>query len=309
MMPNVAVLMATYNGERYLKEQVSTIQSQIGVRYTIFVSDDFSTDATLSLLEKLTVNDDIHVIPISEDRFGTANGNFLKLISSVDVGGYDYVALSDQDDLWRADKLTIAIREMQDNNADCFSSDVIAFWPNGRRRLLKKSRPQKKFDYLFESPGPGCTFVFTLDFFKELQYFVRNNFKQLLTLKVHDWTIYAFARSTGYKWFISSRPTMYYRQHSNNEIGANFGISAIRKRLSEIVSGKYIISVKDNASVLEICSPVTELLNVSSGHNLLRLSCASSEFRRDSFGCFVLRIYFLYLYVSNALGRLLRMRN
>ena len=82
------------------------------------------------------------------------------MIREVDFLDFDYVSLANQDDIWFSNKLQSAVLLIQFNNYDAVSSDVLAFWEDGREKLVKKSFPQKSYDYLFEVVGPGCTYVF-----------------------------------------------------------------------------------------------------------------------------------------------------
>ena len=77
-------------------------------------------------------------------------------------------------------------------------------WP---KKNNKKNQPQKKFDHLFESAGPGCTFVLTKELALKLQQFLKNgHFNQLDNY--HDWLIYAYARSHSFKWYMDSYPVL-----------------------------------------------------------------------------------------------------
>nr|WP_281365982.1 glycosyltransferase [Halovulum dunhuangense] len=155
-VPRVAVLMATFNGERWIEAQIASILASEGVAVHVFVSDDLSTDRTVEIARaagraRLTV-----LPPL---RQGSAARNFFRLLRDVDWSGFDHVALSDQDDIWRADKLSRATARIRADGLDAYSSDITAFWPDGRRRYIRKSHKQRRLDHLFESGGPGNTFV------------------------------------------------------------------------------------------------------------------------------------------------------
>src|SRR5690606_1482765 len=130
---------------------------------------------------------------------------------------------SDQDDIWFEDKLARAIGILRRSGSVAYSSNVIAFWPSGRRMLIKKSQPQKKWDFLFEAAGPGCTYVMQADFCTALQQCVCVQWDSVQTVFLHDWFTYAFARANGYQWIIDDKPSMLYRQHADNQVGVNEG--------------------------------------------------------------------------------------
>lgn len=238
-VPQCTILLATHNGERWLREQLSSIYNQVGVSIRVVANDDQSTDGTQVVLDRWAESHDLEQLPDSGKRLGNANKNFLCLIRDVDVASADYVALADQDDVWHPDKLAHAIDRLEATGADAYSSNVEAFWPDGRTRIVRKSHAQRAWDYLFSSPGPGCTFVLRRSTFLDLQSWVLENFEELSNLWVHDWTLYAYVRSAGRQWLIDEYVSLRYRQHGGNEIGANIGLAALRRRLARMRSGRY----------------------------------------------------------------------
>ncbi len=242
--PRCVVILATHNGEKWLQEQLSTIYGQTGVSVRVVANDDCSTDGTRSVLQRWANSCGLEQLPNSGGRLGGANKNFLCLIRDVDIGGADYVALADQDDLWHSDKLARAVDCMRSTGAHGYSSNVKAFWPDGRTQIIKKSQSQKEWDHLFSSPGPGCTFVLQRSAYLDLKSWVCQNFAQLSSLWVHDWIIYAYVRGSGRKWLIDDRVSLLYRQHGGNDIGANSGLVALGKRLAHIRGGLYRHNVR-----------------------------------------------------------------
>ena len=234
---NVAVLMATFNGLPWIKEQVDSILAQKMVNVRLFVSDDCSMDGTWEWLTKFSANCDQVVLLPRTGASGSAGKNFFRLIRDADVSSYDYVALSDQDDIWNTDKLMHAVELMRDNRKDAYSSNVIAFWPDGKRRLINKSQDQCEFDYMFESAGPGCTFVLNQKILPGLKELLITYEQKCNQVALHDWFIYAYTRSQGLTWIIDADPSMLYRQHSNNVVGANVGIAAMRARFDKLRNG------------------------------------------------------------------------
>jgi len=259
--PSVAVLLAAYNGMEWIEEQVSSILSQKSISIEIFISVDLSNDKTHEWCQDLAgKNAHVKVLPYGE-KFGGAAKNFFRLIRDVDFSCFDYVALSDQDDIWDSSKLHHAIRTIEQDSLDGYSSDVIAFWSNGREKLVKKSFPQKKFDYFFEAAGPGCTYVLKQQPTQKFKKFLIKNWENINCIESHDWLIYAFFRSRGMSWCIDSEPLMLYRQHESNQVGSNFGFLAYLKRIKMVKSGWYrsevrkiseIISINDDAFNLDI---------------------------------------------------------
>ena len=236
--PKVAVLMATYNGKQWLTAQIDSIFQQVGVNLILFVSDDGSTDGTIEYIKKLADLDSRVVVLPKIERMGSAGKNFYRLIRDVDFSEFDYVTFVDQDDIWHSNKLSSHVDLIRANDAEAASSNVVAFWPDGRQKLIVKSQAQKDFDFLFESAGPGCTFLMT-------PWLVNQVKQQLLTnpvaadVELHDWLTYAICRAHNKRWVIDPTPSMQYRQHHANVVGANFGLKPALTRLKKIKSGWY----------------------------------------------------------------------
>jgi rhamnosyltransferase len=235
----VAVLMATYNGMNWLEEQFSSILNQSGVDVHLFVSDDSSVDASFDFLNARALADSrISLLP-KVDRMGSAGKNFYRLICDVEVTGFDYIAFADQDDIWSLDKLSRHIGLIQNSHAEAVSSNVLAFWPDGSQKLIRKSQPQKFFDFIFEAAGPGCTFLMTPWLVTKLRDEIQSINSPAKNVVMHDWLTYAICRAYKRKWVIDAAPSLMYRQHANNVIGANSGIKAIINRLRKINGGWY----------------------------------------------------------------------
>ena len=247
--PKVVVLLATFNGEAYLNAQLKSIQYQSDVEVFIVASDDYSIDSTSQLLtEACAVNHNFIALP--KKKLGSAAANFFRLLRDVDLTNNDYVALSDQDDIWHADKLSYAVEMILAKKIDAYSSNVKAFWPDGSQTLINKAQAQRQFDYMFESAGPGCTFVITKALALVLQAFLVKHQVACQSIALHDWFIYAFARSRGYQWFLDDEPHMLYRQHSGNVVGANVGIKAKLARFKKMREGWLIMQALLIAGIL-----------------------------------------------------------
>jgi rhamnosyltransferase len=234
--PNIAVLFATFNGEAYLATQLKSLQHQESVDVFIIASDDCSSDSTPQYLTKASALDQ-KIIVLPTTKLGSAAANFFRLLRDVDLTYIDYVALSDQDDIWHADKLCHAVDMISAKKVDAYSSNVTAFWPDGSQALINKSQPQRQWDYMFESPGPGCTFVISKVLALDVQEFLVNHQVACQSVAFHDWFIYAFARSRGYQWFIDTESHILYRQHPANVVGANVGVKAKLARFKKLREG------------------------------------------------------------------------
>ncbi len=237
--PRIAVLMAAFNGKQWLSKQVESILQQVNVDLTLFVSDDGSTDGTLEYLNQIAESDSRVVVLPEVKRMGSAGKNFYRLVSDLDTSGFDYVAFADQDDIWNLDKLSRHVALIKAEIAECVSSNVMAFWPDGTQKLIRKSQRQKLHDFIFEAAGPGCSFLMTPWLVSKLREEIQSPSSPAKHLVMHDWLTYAICRAHKRKWVIDSASSLMYRQHANNVIGANSGIKAIVNRLSKINDGWY----------------------------------------------------------------------
>lgn len=236
-LPKMVVCLAAYNGMQYLQQQVDSILGQQGVVIRLVVSVDQSTDGTKEWFEALMQSDPRVILLPYGERFGGAAPNFFRLLRDADFSDCVGVALADQDDIWLSDKLQRAAATISGLGMGGYSSDVLAFWESGRTRYIKKSWPQRRWDYLFESSGPGCTFVLSHALALELQSFLIKHQQDMREVYFHDWFIYAYARANDYDWWIDTYAGMRYRQHGENLVGANEGLSAFWKRARRILNG------------------------------------------------------------------------
>lgn len=237
IVPRIAICLAAFNGMRYLQAQVDSIFAQTDVAITLYVSVDLSTDGTEDWFRSLqSQNTCVVLLPYGES-FGGAAPNFFRLIREVSFSSFDYVAYADQDDVWMPEKLKRAIDTMVQLGADGYSSDVVAFWESGRTSYIKKSHSQRRWDYLFESAGPGCTFVISSQLALEMQSLLRLHSQKIQGVGLHDWFTYAFARARGRKWVIDDYGSLMYRQHGDNQVGVNAGLSALVWRAKKVLNG------------------------------------------------------------------------
>jgi len=212
---------------------------QKGVQFTVFISVDASDDGTEDWVDTFAEIDSRIVVLPHGQSFGGAAENFFRLLREIDFSSYDYVSLADQDDIWLPHKLLRAHNELSRTSAHGYSSNVTAFWPDGSQTLIKKSQPQVRWDFLFESAGPGCTYVMKTELAYAIKKTLNNHSDAMLNVGKgqHDWFIYAFARANQYVWIIDNFSGMLYRQHHNNLVGVNIGWKAFLYRVQLVLNG------------------------------------------------------------------------
>lgn len=281
--------MATHNGMPWLVNQLDSIFSQIDADVELHVSDDASSDETIEYLKQIAQKDS-RLILLDSKSIGSAGKNFYRLIKDVDIVEFDYVAFADQDDLWASDKLIRHIQLARQHGADGVSSNVMAFWPNGGEKLIDKAQPQRELDYLFESAGPGCTFLMTPWLVNKAREQLLDDTSSAKDVALHDWLTYAVCRAHGRKWVIDSVPSVQYRQHQSNVVGANVGLKAKWTRLQKLKQGWYRNEVAKIAQVCNGIAPNNEtnelllLLNSKDYFSQLRLLLYVPKARRSLVG-------------------------
>jgi len=138
----ICILLAAHNGELYIKKQLVSILNQTFKPSKILINIDQSQDKTVSVVRDFSKeNSEIQILN-ADKRFGSAAVNFINLIIDADLSVVDYIALADQDDLWKDNKLEKAIQKLK-QGYDGYSSNVQAFWEDGRKKIIKKINRKK----------------------------------------------------------------------------------------------------------------------------------------------------------------------
>lgn len=250
LKPRFAVCLAAYNGMAFIEEQIHSILQQEDVEVQLFISVDKSTDDTLGWCQALAeIEQGVTVLPFN-GRFGGATKNFFHLLREVDFSGYDYLSLADQDDIWLQDKLWVAHECIVNGGFSAYSGNVTAFWSNGRQLLINKSQPQRKYDFLFEAAGPGCSYVLRVPEALDFKRFLLENWSAANEVALYDWLIYAWFRANNRAWNIDASSKILYRQHTSNQVGANHGLKALFARFNLLRSGWYGTEIGKVASLV-----------------------------------------------------------
>lgn len=230
-METVAVLVSTYNGGKYLREQLDSILNQKGVGIEIFVRDDGSSDDTRKILDEYAVKH-VNFHADYSDNVGVGN-SFMKLVYTV-PSGFDYYSLADQDDIWEEDKIFQAVKLIKESSAllyasnqECVDKDGV---PLGLRYGKDCSVHLTPVSILEENMLAGCTMVFTAAFCSLLKEENKRPSETLLKNRIHD--VWIAMVASLYKGIVfDSRSFIHYRQHENNVVGAYSG--GLRKRLKQ----------------------------------------------------------------------------
>ena len=211
--------MCTYNGERFLREQIDSILAQRGVEVFIKAADDRSSDGTVQILEEYrsrNANFDYYVNPVNKNF----TYNFIDLLFSVRDTQYDYFAFCDQDDIWLPDKLAEAIKKIrgigQAKNGVLYCSNLNVTDAQGNLIGMEEDESIRKTNrctYLYENICTGCTMVFDRKFKDHcLKYYPKS-------IRLHDHWLFLIAVYTA-QWIYDPRAFILYRQHVDNQVGS-----------------------------------------------------------------------------------------
>jgi glycosyltransferase involved in cell wall biosynthesis len=227
-LPKVLVLMATYNGERYLEQQLDSIFAQNNVEVFVAVSDDGSTDNTINILSKYAKKNG-HLSFSKNQKNKGFTYNFIDSIFDHKTDNFDYFACSDQDDYWLPEKLSRAISFLNNGVAKLYCSQVTPVDKNLEPMLSAKPQPINvgpgdKYVNAVASYGVGHTEVWNRAFMEVLTSVYPNG------IHAHDVWLYLVGAYVC-SFYFDPDSFSYYRQHENNAIA-----SAGKKKVSFIKS-------------------------------------------------------------------------
>jgi rhamnosyltransferase len=237
MKKKVLVLLATYNGEKYIAEQIRTIFLQKNCNISVLISDDCSTDNTHNTILDLKKKYKKISIKRPLKKFDHSGQNFYYLIRNCNADNFDYVAFADQDDLFYFEKFNYQISQMVKSGCLASSSSVRCFGYSNK--ILSQSPNVTNYDFLFEGAGQGCSFLIEKNLFLNYQYFVKNNYHIVSSFVFHDWLTYLYLRSTKRNWKFIKKPLLKYRIHRTNSFGDKYSLRGIYIRVIKLFNGWY----------------------------------------------------------------------
>ena len=247
----VLILLATYQGSSYLKEQIESILQQTYENIQIYIRDDLSNDDTPQIISHYAKKfpEKIHVLK-SNERLGVI-GNFACLMQS-GLNQAPYIMLSDQDDVWKKDKVEKTLRVMKayEVNAPCLvHADLtvvnnqlkifhLSFW---KYSYLKPQGRQSLNRLLVQNVVTGCTVMMN-------QALLQKALPIPKEILMHDWWLALVAAAFG-KIVPIEESLIYYRQHSSNQLGArNFKSLKNFNQQWKTLQGNYLKLFQQGAS-------------------------------------------------------------
>ena len=220
---SIDIVLATFNGERYIHEQLESLLAQSYPDFKIRISDDGSSDGTLSVVSDYQFRYPGKIVLMNSPGGLGPCGNFFHMLKESPA---DYVFFSDQDDVWDTDKVRLSLNAMRfleekhgndvpllihtdlrvvDADLNLISSSFFEF-----QRL--NSWQTSLRDLLLQNVVTGCTVVMNRSLIRKALPFPDD-------VVMHDWWLALVASAFGHIHYVDS-PTLSYRQHSYNQIGA-----------------------------------------------------------------------------------------
>jgi len=287
ILPKFALLLTTYNGEKYIHDQLLSIESQINVEIDIYIYDDKSTDSTISIIKNYNLPN-LKILKINKERIGNAGKNFFSMMQEINFSKYDYVCFSDQDDIWKENKLFEGVNNLRNNNCYGYSSDVIYMMSNGLLRKANKKNIKFNYGHIFECISNGNTFILEKNKFLQFKLFWFKNFDLNKYKHIsHEWLIYVYFIENKLGWFHDENSFIFYRQHSNNVLGSRLGFFNKIKRLNLLLSGWYWEEVNMNLEIIQ-------KLKIQKNLNLFKIIIKNLlKLRRNSLESLIISSYLL----------------
>ena len=242
-MNKIAILMSTYNGEKYISEQIESLQKQTYKEWSLYIRDDGSGDDTIRIIEDFKKKD-LRINLIKDDKNLKPAKSFFTLMNKIEA---DYYFFCDQDDYWLKNKLQIMLHKISrlDNtipqvvycNLKCVDQNL-KFRKYGFDDLIGKISGDGRF---IGNDMPGCVMLFN----KKTRDLVKEYKPNYDNVTMHDWWVALVAHVFGQIHFIDER-LIYYRQHVDNTLGAGKSGNVIMKLFQKDLLDKQRRLVKES---------------------------------------------------------------
>lgn len=243
--PAAAVLLATYNGEKYIEELLQSLVDQTYSNFRCYIHDDGSKDTTVEICRKFADSYPDKFIILDYPSAGGAKNNFLSLMSRVSE---EYILFCDQDDVWAKDKIQKSVDkiiEAENGNHNVpalvftdlqiVNADLSVREPSYLKYIGISLKSYNRAQLLFTGIVPGCAFIINKCL---LDYSMK--YEDASAIFMHDWWSMLVLYASGGVIDFVDEPLIMYRQHGDNCVGVvklNF-FQRVIKNLKQLFTGK-----------------------------------------------------------------------
>lgn len=241
----LCILLAVCDGAGYLPAQLDSLAAQDFADWDLLAGDDASRDASPGILREFAgrMRGRGHRVDLVAGPRAGAAAHFLTLLAHSAETDPDWLAFADQDDVWLPDKLSRAVTALaaQDRGVPClYCSRTWVTGPALDNPVLSRglTRPPGFRNALVQNIAAGNTIVLN----RAAAALARAAVPGALAvpgLPAHDWWVYQIVTGAGGRVLHDDRPSLYYRQHGANQVGANHGLAAALARARAILAGGY----------------------------------------------------------------------
>lgn len=248
--PLVAILLCTYNGARFLAEQLDSLEGQTHQNWVVIASDDGSSDKTLEILQQYQSKWPAGKLTI---RSGPQKGfcqNFLSLACDPQIRA-DYYAFCDQDDVWLPEKVGVALGILSSNEnspLDLYCGRTIYISERGDEIGMSRKfvHPRTFRNALVQCIAGGNTMLFSAKA-KALMEMTSG-----VDVPSHDWWLYQLVTGYGGVVYYDLNPLIKYRQHPNSLVGKNTSLISRIDRLGMVLNGRFREMISKNIAAIEV---------------------------------------------------------
>lgn len=236
--PSICILMGTFNGQAFLAEQLLSIENQSHKNWRLLISDDGSTDATLTIAKEFQKKWGSDRLEIREGPKQGFCKNFLSLACDPSIKA-NFYAFADQDDVWRVDKLSTALAYFKaETNTDlprvyCGRTQIVDEHLKVLGRSPLFSLPLSFRNALVQSIAGGNTMVFNQGAKELLEK------AGLLSVVSHDWWVYQLITGAAGVVYYDPVPMVLYRQHNGCLVGSNSSFKSRADRMYNAFKGQF----------------------------------------------------------------------
>ena len=260
MDTKIAVLIATYNGEKYIEELMDSFKMQTEKNFCCYIHDDGSSDATMEKLINYKKKNDLNITILDYPPTGSAKANFISLLNHIHE---PYAMFCDQDDIWECRKIEILLNQIEameeEHGKDCpimvFSDlkvvdESLNVIDESFMHFTGKDPYQTNVNNLLATNViPGCSSIMNRSLYE-----LARKCSNVDNIMMHDHYVALIASCDGIINYCYT-PLILYRQHDNNQLGAEQKIgTADKMRIiwNRIIKGTYVTGIKEWHSAIRL---------------------------------------------------------